>query len=376
MTTSSSESDLSRDLSFETDDLAPVLAAAKATGLGVSHTPIPTDRLAALLAEHYGLAGHLRHIATEKDDTFRLSGAEGYLVKVSSPHEQRADIALQTATMLHLRDSAAELPVQLPVAGRDGRYEYPLRPFGPGTDEHAGRILRVLTWLPGQLLDDAEPTLPQVRAIGRMGGRVAAALRGFSHPRQDRTLIWDLRGFHRMRPLLRHLANGSGERALAEAVFDRFEATVVPALAWLPRQVVHGDFSPYNLVVDPATPGYVRGVIDFGDVVRTARVFDVVVGMANLLCDDPADPWAKAVAFAEGYLSIRPLTEPELSQLWIGAQARVVLRILMARWRAVADPPRRDYLLSHSSRDWTNLRLANAVPETTVTDRLHAAAHP
>jgi hydroxylysine kinase len=353
-------------------DLGPVLAAAEATGLGVSHLPIPTGRLAGLLAEHYGLAGRLRHIATEKDDTFLLTGARRYLVKVSSPRERERDVDLQTRAMLHLRDHAPDLPVQLPVAALDGRYARALP--GDGGDPHAGRVLRVLTWLPGQLLADAAPTDPQARAIGSMGGRLAGALRDFSHPSEDRTLIWDLRGFGRMRPLLRHVPD-PGERALAEAVFDRFDATVRPVLATLPRQVVHGDLSPYNLVVDPAAPGYVSGVIDFGDVVRTARVFDVAVGMANLLREDPADPWARALAFAAGYLAVRPLDVPERALLWVSAQARVVLRILMARWRAVADPARRDYLLSHSTRDWANLRLAHAVPEAEITARL-GAPHP
>lgn len=353
------------------DALQPVLAAAKATGLGVSHTRIPDDLLTRLLLEHYGLCGQPRHIATEKDDTFRLTASDvTYLVKVSSPHEAWPDIDLQTAAMLYLRETAADLPVQLPVPGRDGRFSYLL-----SLDGHAGRVLRVLTFLPGQLLADEDPTPRQVHQIGRMCGRLSLALREFQHPRQDRTVIWDLRWFGRMRPLLRHLTD-PGQCALAQEVFDRFDEAVVPALPRLPRQVVHGDFSPYNLLVAPADTEYVRGVIDFGDVVRTARVFDVAVGMANLLCDDPADPWSKALAFVEGYVEVRALSESERALLWICAQARVVLRILMAQWRAVVDPTRRDYLLSHSVKDWTNLALAHAVSEQQITERIRRIAGP
>jgi Ser/Thr protein kinase RdoA (MazF antagonist) len=351
------------------DDLQPVLAAASATGLGVSHTRISDDLLARLLLEHYDLRGQLRHIDTEKDDTFRLTASDvTYLVKVSSPHEAWPDIDLQTATMLYLRETAADLPVQLPVPGRDGRFSYRL-----ALDGHAGRVLRVLTFLPGQLLADDDPTPLQVHDIGRMCGRLSLALRKFQHPRQDRTVIWDLRWFDRMRPLLRHLTDPR-QRALATEVFDRFDAAVVPAMPRLPKQIVHGDFSPYNLLVAPAGPDYVRGVIDFGDVVRTARVFDVAVGMANLLCDDPADPWSKAVAFVGGYLEVRALSEAERALLGVCAQARVVLRILMAGWRAVVDPARRDYLLSHSVKDWTNLELAHAVSEQQIIERIRRIA--
>jgi hydroxylysine kinase len=117
-------------------------------------------------------------------------------------------------------------------------------------------------------------------------------------------------------------------------------------------------------------------VIDFGDVVHTGRVFDVAVGMANLLWDEPRDPWEQAIRFVEGYLDVRPLTHLELGVLGTCAQARVLLRILMAQWRAVEDPARSSYLESHSAKDWTHLRLARAVPAGSVEERLWTiAAH-
>jgi len=175
-----------------------------------------------------------------------------------------------------------------------------------------------------------------------------------------------------MRPLLRHITD-EHVRRLAESVFDQFDDLVVPAaLPTLPRQVVHGDFSPYNLIVDSDAQGYVTGVIDFGDVVHTCRVFDVAVRMANLLCDIPEDPWGRAEQFAEGYLDLRSLTGQELGLLRICAQARVLLRILMARWRAVEDPTRSSYLISHSVKDWTHLRLAHSVAAGAVKNRLRA----
>jgi len=356
-------------LSSRTDDLGPVIAVARATGIGASYDPIPRDLVDRMLTQFYGFSGRLQHIATEKDDTFLLEAASAkYLVKISSPAEALPDIELQTAAMLHVRDTAPDLPVQLPVAGQDGRFEHRLDVVG-----YAGRVLRVLTFLPGQLLTDARPTPAQVRDIGRTAGRLSRVLHGFTHPRQGRTLIWDLRWFDRMRPLLRHISTERGS-AVASSVFEQFNEVVVPALPTLPKQVVHGDFSPYNLLVDPGVPGYVRGVIDFGDVVHTARAFDVAVGMANLLCDDPEDPWAKAVEFVAGYLEVRELSDAELRLLATCAQARVVLRILMAQWRAIEDPGRRDYLLSHSVKDWSHLYLAHAVPTPEITARMQAAA--
>lgn len=351
------------------DDLGPVLAVAKATGFGASYDPIQVDLVTQLLTKFYGFSGCLQQIATEKDETFLLTSEDAkYLVKISSPSEAPQDVGFQTAAMLHVRDAAPSLPVQVPVAGKDGRFEYRLEVVG-----HTNRVLRMLTFLPGQLLADAQPTASQVRNIGCMAGRLSMALSGFSHPRQDRTLIWDLRWFERMRPLLRHVSD-ERDLAVAKSIFDQFDSIVVPALPTLPRQVIHGDFNRYNLLVESGTPGYVKGVIDFGDVVHTARAFDVAVGMANLLCDNPDDPWEKALQFVDGYLDVRDLFDHELRLLCTSALARLVLRVLIAQWRAIADPTRRDYLLSHSAKDWTHLALAHAVSEHEVTTRIRAVA--
>lgn len=352
-----------------TDDQEFLRTIAAETGLGASAEPFPEEAAARVLSGCYGLSGTLKRIATEKDDTFLLSAGENdLLIKVSPPGEDPEIVNLQTSAMLHIRDRAPGLPVQLPVAGTGGAFE-----FRVGSPDGSERALRVLTYLPGRLLSDARPAPAQVRGIGAMLARLSVALKGFTHPRQDRLLIWDLQQFHRMRPLLDY----AGDRvtaSLARRIFDQFDEHVRPALPLLTKQVVHGDFSRYNVLVDDGVPGYVAGVIDFGDVVRTAVVFDIAVGMANLLCTGPGGPWDHPLQFLDGYLAVRPVADHELAVLAVSAQARLLLRALMARWRAIEDPSRRDYLLSHSETDWSHLALAQAVPEREMTARIRALA--
>jgi hydroxylysine kinase len=344
-------------------------AIAAETGLGASAGPVPEEAVAQLLAGYYGLSGQLKRIATEKDDTFLLcAGAGDFLVKMSSPRESLDIVNLQTAAMLHIRDRAPDLPVQVPVAGKDGGVEFPVRIAGS-----AVRVLRVLTFLPGHLLSRARPSDGQVRDIGSMLARLSIALRDFTHQRQDRLLIWDLQQFHRMRPLLDHVED-KANAALAARIFDQFDGQVRPVLPSLTRQVVHGDFSPFNLLVDDGTPGYVKGVIDFGDVVRTALVFDIAVGMANLLCTGPGGPWSRALQFLDGYLRVRPIATRELAVLAVSVQARLLLRALVTQWQATEDPVRHDYLISHSAKDWSHLALAQQVPGDEVVAQIRAVA--
>jgi Ser/Thr protein kinase RdoA (MazF antagonist) len=153
-------------------------------------------------------------------------------------------------------------------------------------------------------------------------------------------------------------------------VFDLFEATVVPSLDDLETQVIHGDYSPYNVVVDDQHEGYVTGVIDFGDTVRSAVIFDPAVPMANLLGRTPDDPWREACAFVAGYERTRPIRDRELPLLPVAALARLTLRGLITNWRAERVPERRDYLLAHAKDDWINVELALAAPMVDVVGRL------
>lgn len=45
--------------------------------------------------------------------------------------------------------------------------------------------------------------------------------------------------------------------------------------------MIHGDYSPYNVLVDPGTDSFVTGVIDFGDSMRSALIFDPAVSLAT-----------------------------------------------------------------------------------------------
>ena len=340
------------------DDAAFFEAVAAESGLLGEHSHLPDLTVLDLLEESYGLTGKLVRIPTEKDDTFRLKdGADTYLVKVSPPDEDPMIVHLQTSCMEYFERTAPELPVQRLVRSLDGKPEVHIPAVGGPYD----RVLRVMRFMPGNLLANHAASARQLQLVGSSLARVGLALQDFDHPRADRLLLWDLKHFHRMRPLLEHVDEES-KRSLAEDIFDRFDEQVVPLLGTLTSQVVHGDFSPFNLVVDPDAADYVSGIIDFGDAVRTPLIFDISVTMANLLGRDPGNPWEQALNVVAGYQKIRPLPAEELAALTASAPARLLLRALITQWRASQLPERRDYLLSHSRPDWDRLAATAAVP--------------
>ena len=335
--------------------------------MGSSHVPIDVGLVSLLLAEHYHLSGGLQPVATEKDDTFRLRAeSAGYLVKVSPPDEAQAIVALQTAAMRFLEGAAPELPVQRVRLTVDGRDHAVIE-----TSDGSTRVLRVFDFVDGPVWAQVNPDGEQLAKVGEMLGRVDVALEAFAHPSDRRGLVWDIRHFHDLTELVEHTSNPE-HRQLAESVSRLFEVTIVPRLGDLETQVIHGDYSPYNVVVDEQSDDYVTGVIDFGDTMRSAVIFDPAVALANILGRTPDQPWREASAFVAGYERARPIKDRELPLLPVAALARLTLRALITNWRAERVPERRDYLLTHAKEDWVNVERALAAPITDVIVQLRA----
>jgi Ser/Thr protein kinase RdoA (MazF antagonist) len=340
------------------------------SGLGASHEPVDEVVVSGLLERRYALGGRLERLPTEKDDTFRLRAeVADYLVKVSAPDEAPALVELQTAAMRFLERAAPELPVQRIELTVDGRDSVVLR-----TGDGVARVLRVLGFVPGAVWAQARPDAERLAKVGEMLGRIDVALETFAHPADRRGLVWDIRHFHQLTELLSHTRKAE-HRELAGRVFRLFEANLVPTLDDLETQVIHGDYSPYNVVVDEELDDYVTGVIDFGDTMRSALIFDPAVAVANLLGRTPGQPWLDACAFVAGYERSRPVKDRELPLLPVAALARLTLRALITNWRAERVPARRDYLLAHAKDDWSNVERALAVPLAEVVAQLRAARH-
>jgi hydroxylysine kinase len=278
-----------------------------------------------LLAEHFGVAAaRLERLDTERDDSFRVETAAGetVLLKVAHPDDDPEVIAMQLAAMRHV--GAAGLPVQRVLAG-------PMTVDG-------GRVARLLSWLPGTLAREHSPSAEQLVAAGRMLGRLSGTLADFGHPGASRALAWDLQ----------HVGSLPPTDATA-GVIERFRRVVAPALAELPHQVIHNDFHPGNLLVDPAHPDYIVGILDFGDMVRTARVCDLGVALAYL-SPGAGSVLAASRPFVAGFDAVTPLLDAEKALIPDLVAGRLVQRMLLnsalstATARPVRNPPPDDAL--------------------------------
>jgi hydroxylysine kinase len=260
-----------------------------------SFEQLSDDAAAVILRDVWGIdAETLTRLDTERDDSFRVStGGTDYLLKVAHPADDPLSVNLQTAAMAYVAEQSP-LPVQGILLTVEGEIE-------PEID---GRVARLLTWLPGSTEHYLDPF-----EAGRTLGQVSDALSTFDHPAAHRDFVWDVARLDLVRELQ--------ERFPAEEVAEVFSLWDALDLTGLPRQVIHNDFHPGNVLSDGSR---ITGVLDFGDVVYTARVVDVAVALCYFGWEDE---------LIEGFCSVVPLTDSEKDALPVLVAARYAQRILL-----------------------------------------------
>jgi len=336
-------------------------------------SPFPFSDPAALLvlvrAQFSPFATSVRHLSGERDLNFLVemeAQAQGapvrYVLKVSDSKENPAALALQNATLEHLALHAPHLPVQRLYRWQGGAQL--LAVPGPNGVCYA----RMLGYLPGLPLHEALPCAAQRQSIGATLGALDQALAAFDHPLVGNpALLWDIHRTPELQAWLPAIAHAQ-LRVWSEAVFGQYAQDVQPLLPTLAQQYLHNDFNPYNLLVDPADPRQVCGVLDFGDMVHGPRVFDAAVAMSYQGCEGDQPSLGNMLDFAHGYQAANPLTTRELQLLPLLAAVRCAMTLCITEQRARWFPENRAYILR-------NHAVASAGLRALMGPGLDAAAH-
>ena len=341
------------------DPLGPLLDTAPPA--------LDPGQVAGLLARHWGLAGQLDPLTSERDLNHRLTTANGrFVVKIANAAEPHALTRFQNRALRHAGAGDAALPIPRVCPARDGADDVVL---------DGGNLMRVLTWVDGGPLaarpaPPGAPTRRQGRALAALGARLLRALRGLDDPAADHVLQWDIRHAAGLRPLLPDVADAD-LRAQCAAVLDRFEARVAPVLPGLPWQVIHGDLNPHNILADPGDPARVTGILDFGDMVRTPRVCDLAVAAAYRI--DPAAPLDSLADFAAAWHATDPLTGAERAVLFDLVAARMVTTVAITARRAARYPANASYILRNLPSARAGLSAFAALDPARVAEALAAA---
>ncbi|MGI8855781.1 MAG: phosphotransferase enzyme family protein [Thermomicrobiales bacterium] len=307
------------------DGDATVAAVCAGFGLGV---PVAIERVAA---------GYLN-----RDEAVTLEDRRRLFLKGSRHHDPYV-VAAEHAVIRHA--AARGIPTPLPLIAPDGRSvivvdgsPWSAFPFvagamlaGPETAATLGRLLATthralascptdgLTFAEGPLAWDTAATRAEMMTIAghiaeREAARTADAFDAFT---------------------------GQAFAALRQVLDD---APPPDTFAWLPRQVIHGDFYPPNVLCDP--DGAPVAVLDWEFATVRPRVWDIARAIAFTFLGvhgDPAD-FAAARRCIADYREILALPDDELTAgvalyLW-----RTAHNLTKYRWHDERGPQPTDAL--------------------------------
>ncbi len=302
-----------------------------------SHKPTFNEADAQQLAARlYGLRVQARALPGEYDANFHLVSESGaaFVLKVMRADCDAALIEMQCAALAHLAERAADLRLPRICPTLTGEWI--------ATTEIASgetHLVWLLSYVAGDLLAQANPQAPEMLvSLGRLLGRVNAALADFTHPAAHREMKWDLARAGWVKDYVACIED-TERRALIERLLHRYETEVAPQLPQFRKSVIHNDPNDYNVIVNEATaqPRLVVSLIDFGDMLQTATVFEIAIASAYALLDKP-DPLASAAQVIAGYHEAYPLTEAEIALLYDLICSRLMVSVVNSAQRKRQHP--------------------------------------
>ena len=328
---------------------------------------------ARLAAERFGFEGVVERVFdSERDQNFLLSNdEEKRVLKISNAGEDRGVLEMEIAAALHALRVDPSLPVARPLAAREGSTFIAIAKDGLG-GVHMARMSRFLR---GRASTDAmDLDHASLWSYGETLARLGRAMRGFFHPSADRVLLWSVEHCLLLRPMTDSIED-PGRRALVRACFDRFEEHVAPRWPGLRAQVVHGDLTLDNALLDDE--GRITGIVDFGDMSHTALMADPVSALDSTLSVRQGDELFHAAwALLDGYSSVTPLEAEERALIGDTLAARLALTVTISAWRVRRFPENAAYIQGWDREAWSMLEQFEALGPQETARRLGATDPP
>ena len=284
-----------------------------------------------------------RDVGSERDRTFVLDdhgGAPVAVLKVSNSSEDAEVLDMEAAVALHVTAVDPGLRVALPWRPASTGDVGPARPTDdPASlraewrDGEVAHWVRLYDVLPGNSrISAAELSDAALVAWGETTARLGQALRGFTHPRAQRVMLWDVQHALACRAMLDDVGDPRA-RAAATRVLDEFERRVTPVWPRLRAQVAHTDLTVDNTLTDES--GFITGIIDFGDMSHTALITDLASVLDSVgIGREGAELLRVARLVLDGYQRRVPLEDIELEALGVAWAARSAVTIAISSWRA------------------------------------------
>lgn len=293
------------------------------------------------LAARYGLSGVQTPLASERDQNVLITSNSGeqFILKISNPANPVGAADLESDVLVGLSQTLLDVEVPRVMRTLDG--------FGSIAWPAPGgvRSVRLLSYLQGRPVAELKSNQKLRFSVGSALAKLSLALRGIDHRPLNRPMPWDLYRFSALRTLI----SECGDRTLmqrGEQLLERWQRSGLlnsETAASLPMQLLHNDFNPHNLLVRHSDLSRVSGVIDFGDMAFGPPVFDLAIALAYWFQE--TDSLAALGDVVSGFHRSRPLYLGELRLLPLLIETRLMMTVLITRWRAHRIPENGAYIL-------------------------------
>ena len=238
---------------------------------------------------------------------------EKYILKVYPDKKEEVDFAeAENKALFHLQKS------------KNDKFPNPIQNVNNELltlfkQENSKKVARLLTYLEGEFLGDAEHSLELFKSFGKFVAEMDLQLKDFrNYVIEARQFKWDLQHFLLNEEYVKHIANPI-DRKIATYFFQQFKANVIPVLPSLRKQIIHGDVNEWNTLTQN---NQVSGLIDFGDLSYSQIINELAIALAySLLGKD--DPIKWAIPVISEYHKILPLKEKEIDILYWLIAARL-----------------------------------------------------
>ncbi len=342
---------------------------------------VDADAAKSIALLHWGLqVVAVQELPGERDRNFAMRAADGarFVLKVAGARESEVTLRQQDAALsaVAAREPAVACPVVRPTSDGARRVQVEV---SNGT-RRATHWVRVVGWVEGTPLATVRPhTRELLRSVGELVARVDCALRGVEVAPTPADFAWDLANARDVINARLAAISDPARRALAAAAAADFAAAVSAHDTDLATAVIHNDANDYNVLVGPLPAGKLAarqrravGLLDFGDMVASKRVFGLAIAAAYALLDKD-DPVRAAAAVVAGYASVVPLTQGEVACLWPAIRARLATSVCMAAAQRLAEPDN-EYLSISEAPAWRALAATAPIEPALAQAHLRAAS--
>lgn len=287
---------------------------------------VTAEEVRSVLEQHWGALRIVTELGSQQDRNFLVDGdGDRYVLKIANTATTTPELEAQNLALQRL--AAAGLRVPTPVPARDGRHVVTVTIRG---EDLPARLLTFVDGTP--LLSHDEFGPEQARWLGDTAGRVARALEDFEHPGTERISQWDAQAGLDVVAALAASVPSAVRRAQVLEAADWIAARLAPLREHLVRQVIHADITDDNVVHDDASG---LGIIDFGDLMRSWRVGELVPMAASCYMRD--DPEALLFETVAAFTEHVELTDAELAALWPLTVLRAAVLVVSGEHQVMVD---------------------------------------